>query len=294
MCGLHGNRPTGQLIPRAHPRRPAERVLRREAMSLIDTRIYLERFMKTILVTGATAGFGAAFARRFVKDGHRVIATGRREDRLAELKKELGDKVHIAKLDVTDEKAVAGFLDTLPADWREIDVLVNNAGLALGLSPAWDADLKDWDTMIATNISGLVHMTRAILPGMVARNRGTIINLGSIAGNYPYPGGHVYGATKAFVQQFSLNLRADLAGKNIRVTDIQPGLVGGSEFSAVRFGGDKEKAASVYAGTTPLMPEDIAEAASWIVALPEHMNINRIEMMPTCQASAGLAVKRSN
>jgi 3-hydroxy acid dehydrogenase / malonic semialdehyde reductase len=249
--------------------------------------------MKTILVTGATAGFGAAFARRFVKDGHRVIATGRREERLADLKQELGDKVHIAKLDVTDEKAVAGFLDTLPAAWRDIDVLVNNAGLALGLSPAWDADLKDWDTMIATNISGLVHMTRAILPGMVARNRGTIINLGSIAGNYSYPGGHVYGATKAFVQQFSLNLRADLAGKNIRVTDIQPGLVGGSEFSAVRFGGDKEKAAAVYAGTTPLMPDDIAEAASWIVALPDHVNINRIELMPTCQASAGLAVKRN-
>jgi 3-hydroxy acid dehydrogenase/malonic semialdehyde reductase len=250
--------------------------------------------MKTILVTGTTAGFGAAFARRFVKDGHRVIATGRREGRLAELKQELGDKVHIARLDVTDAKAVAGFPDTLPAGWREIDVLVNNAGLALGLSPAWEADLKDWDTVIATNVSGLVHMTRAILPGMVARNRGTIINIGSAAGNYPYPGGHVYGATKAFVQQFSLNLRADLVGKNIRVTDIQPGLVGGSEFSAVRFGGDKERAAAVYAGITPLLPDDIAEAASWIVALPEHMNINRIEMMPTCQASASLAVKRNS
>ena len=250
--------------------------------------------MKTILVTGATAGFGAAFARRFVKDGHRVIATGRREERLAELKQELGDKVHITKLDVTAATAVAGFLDTLPAGWREVDVLVNNAGLALGLSSAWEAELKDWDTVIATNVSGLVHMTRAVLPGMVARNRGTIINIGSAAGNYPYPGAHVYGATKAFVQQFSLNLRADLVGKNIRVTDIQPGLVGGSEFSTVRFGGDKEKAAAVYAGITPLQPDDIAEAASWIVALPEHMNINRIEMMPTCQASASLAVKRNS
>lgn len=250
--------------------------------------------MKTILVTGATAGFGVAFARRFIKDGHRVIATGRREDRLAELKRELGDKVHIAKLDVTDADAVAGFLDTLPADWREIDVLVNNAGLALGLGPAWDANLTDWDTMIATNISGLVHVTRAILPGMVARNRGTIINLSSSAGHFSYPGGHIYGATKAFVQHFSLNLRADLVGKNIHVTDIQPGMVGGSEFSAVRFGGDKEKAAAVYAGTNPLVPEDIAEAASWIIALPEHMNINRIEMMPTCQASAGLTVKRNS
>jgi len=248
--------------------------------------------MKTILVTGATAGFGAAFARRFIRDGHRVIATGRRVERLDTLAAELGENLLPVELDVTNARAVAGFLDTLPEAWRRIDVLVNNAGLALGLSPAWEADLADWDTMIATNISGLVHMTRAILPGMVERDDGVILNLGSVAGEYPYPGGHVYGATKAFVRQFSLNLRADLVGKNIRVTDIEPGMCGGSEFSQVRFHGDEAKAASVYAGTTPLSPEDIAEAASWIVALPKHMNINKIEMMPTCQASAALAVKR--
>jgi 3-hydroxy acid dehydrogenase/malonic semialdehyde reductase len=245
-----------------------------------------------ILITGATAGFGAAFARRFVKDGHRVIATGRRVERLEGLAKELGKAVLPVPLDVTDAKAVAGFVEALPAAWREIDVLVNNAGLALGLSPAWDADLAEWDRMVATNVTGLMHVTRAVLPGMVARNKGTILNLGSVAGTYPYPGGHVYGGTKAFVEQFSLNLRADLAGKNIRVTSIEPGLVGGSEFSKVRFGGDEKKAADVYKGTTPLSPVDIAETAAWIVGLPAHMNINRIEMMPTCQASAAFAIKR--
>jgi 3-hydroxy acid dehydrogenase/malonic semialdehyde reductase len=250
--------------------------------------------MKTILVTGATAGFGDAFARRFIRDGHRVIATGRRAERLESLRAELGDRLHIAAFDMRDAQAVAGFVAGLPEGWRDIDVLVNNAGLALGLSPAWEASLDEWDQMIDTNIRGLVHMTRAILPGMVARNNGLIINLGSIAGEYPYPGGNVYGGTKAFVRQFSLNLRADLVGLNVRVTDIEPGLVGGSEFSAVRFGGDVEKAAAVYAGTQPLMPEDIAETAAWLVSLPPHVNINAIEMMPTCQASAALAVRRKS
>lgn len=249
--------------------------------------------MKTILVTGATAGFGAAFARRFVADGHRVIATGRRTERLAGLAAELGENLLALPLDVTDSAAVAAFPSSLPEAWRQIDVLVNNAGLALGLSPAWEADLGEWDTMIATNVTGLVHMTRAILPQMVERDDGIILNLGSVAGEYPYPGGHVYGGTKAFVQQFSLNLRADLVGKNIRVTDIEPGMVGGSEFSKVRFGGDESRAASVYAGITPLSPEDIAETAAWLISLPRHMNINRIEMMPTCQATAAFAVKRS-
>lgn len=250
--------------------------------------------MKTILVTGATAGFGDAFARRFIRDGHRVIATGRRAERLESLRAEFGDQLHIAAFDMRDTQAVAGFVAGLPEGWRDIDVLVNNAGLALGLSPAWEASLDEWDQMIDTNIRGLVHMTRAVLPGMVARNEGLIINLGSIAGEYPYPGGNVYGGTKAFVRQFSLNLRADLVGLNVRVTDIEPGLVGGSEFSAVRFGGDVEKAAAVYAGTQPLMPEDIAETAAWLVSLPPHVNINAIEMMPTCQASAALAVRRKS
>jgi 3-hydroxy acid dehydrogenase/malonic semialdehyde reductase len=247
----------------------------------------------TILITGATAGFGAAFARRFVADGHRVIATGRRAERLEALAAELGDAVLPMKLDVTDAAAVAGFIETLPETWRAIDVLINNAGLALGLSPAWEAKLEDWDRMIATNVTGLMHVTRAVLPGMVERNAGTIINLGSVAGSYAYPGGHVYGASKAFVKQFSLNLRADLAGKNIRVTDLEPGLVGGSEFSTVRFAGDQAKADAVYAGTTPLNPDDIAEAAAWIVSLPPHVNINRLEMMPTCQASGPFQVKRA-
>jgi 3-hydroxy acid dehydrogenase/malonic semialdehyde reductase len=172
-------------------------------------------------------------------------------------------------------------------------VLVNNAGLALGLGPAAEANLADWDRMVATNVTGLMHMTRALLPGMVARNSGHVVNLGSIAGSYPYPGGHVYGASKAFVKQFSLNLKADLIGTNVRVTDIEPGLCGGTEFSTVRFGGDDAKAAAVYAGTTPLTAEDIAEAVSWVVHLPAHVNINRIEMMPTCQAPQAPAVKRT-
>lgn len=248
--------------------------------------------MKTILITGATAGFGAAFARRFIKDGHCVIATGRRTERLGALKKELGGDLYIAPLDVTDKDAIAGFIPSLPSAWQHIDVLVNNAGLALGLGPAWEAELTDWDTMVATNVTGLIHMTRAVLPQMVERDDGLILNLGSVAGEYPYPGGHVYGGTKAFVRQFSMNLRADLVGRNIRVTDIEPGMVDGSEFSQVRFGGDETKARSVYQGTKSLNPDDIAETASWLVSLPKYMNINRIEMMPTCQASGPFAVKR--
>jgi 3-hydroxy acid dehydrogenase/malonic semialdehyde reductase len=249
--------------------------------------------MKTILVTGATAGFGAAFARRFVRDGHRVIATGRRVERLKALADELGPALFAAPLDMTDTKAIAEFLPLLPEDWRQIDVLVNNAGLALGLGPAWESSLEDWDRMIATNVTGLVHLTRALLPQMVERNDGLILNLGSVAGDYAYPGGHVYGGTKAFVLQFSLNLRSDLAGLNVRVTNIEPGMVTGSEFSKVRFGGDDAKAATVYAGTQSLTPEDIAETAAWLVSLPPHVNIDRIELMPTCQAGGGFVVKRA-
>lgn len=248
--------------------------------------------MKTILVTGATAGFGVAFTRRFIKDGHRVIATGRRVERLEALQAELGKNLYISALDVTDKAAIAAFLPSLPPAWRHIDVLVNNAGLALGVDPAWDADLENWDRMIATNISGLVHLTHTILPQMVEHNNGLILNLGSVAGTYPYPGGHVYGGTKAFVRQFTLNLRADLVGRNIRVTNIEPGLVDGSEFSLVRFGGDAAKAAGVYAGTNALVPENIAEIAAWIVGLPDHVNINRLEVMPTCQASGNFAIQR--
>jgi len=242
-------------------------------------------------VTGASAGFGAAIARRLVRDGHRVIATARRADRLQALAAELGAALLPFPLDITDAAAVAALPASLPEAWRDVDVLINNAGLALGLSPAWEAKMSDWDTMVATNVSGVLHATRALLPGMVARDRGHVINIGSTAGTYPYPGGHVYGASKAFVAQFSLNLKADLVGTGVRVTDLEPGLVGGSEFSAVRFG-DAERAKAVYAGTTPLSPEDIAEAVSWVLHLPAHMNINRMEMMPTCQAPSPLTIKR--
>ena len=246
----------------------------------------------TVLITGASAGFGATIARRFVREGRRVIATARRADRLRGLADELGPGLLAFPLDVTNAEAVAALPASLPEAWREVDILVNNAGLALGLDPSFKAKLSDWETMLATNVAGVMRVTHALLPGMVARDRGHIVNLSSTAAIYPYPGGHIYGASKAFVTQFSLNLRADLIGTGVRVTDLEPGLVGGTEFSAVRFG-DAERARSVYAGTTPLNPDDIAEAVSWVVNLPAHVNINRHEMMPTCQASGPLAVKRT-
>ena len=245
----------------------------------------------TVLVTGATAGFGHAIATRLVQDGHRVIATGRRAERLEALKAELGDNLLPFPLDMTDRDALRALPGSLPENWRTVDVLVNNAGLALGMEPAQEAKIDNWETMIATNVSGLVEMTHALLPGMVERNSGYIIMLGSTAGLYPYTGGNVYGATKAFVRQFSQNLRTDLLGKRIRVTDIEPGLCGGSEFSSVRLK-DDDKAAAVYKDTTPLTPQDIAETVSWLVGLPWHMNVNTMEIMPVCQASGGLAVNR--
>ena len=246
----------------------------------------------TILVTGATAGFGEAMARRFVRDGHRVIAAGRRAGRLQALHQSLGERLLPLPLDVSDAAAVAALPGSLPADWQALDVLVNNAGLALGVSPAQSSSLSDWETMVATNVTGVMRMTHAVLPGMVARDRGHIVNVSSTAARYPYPGGNVYGASKAFVTHFSANLKADLVGTGVRVTDLEPGLVGGSEFSAVRFGGDAGKAAAVYAGTTPLSPEDIAEAVSWVIGLPAHVNVNRLEMMPACQGPGPLAIKR--
>ena len=245
-----------------------------------------------VLVTGASSGFGAGIARKFVQAGHRVIAAARRTDRLAALAQELGDKLLPVELDVTRQASIDAMLAALPADWQAVDVLVNNAGLALGLEPAHEAHLEDWDTMIATNCQGLVHMTRALLPRMVARGSGTVINLGSVAGSYPYPGGNVYGATKAFVDQFTLNLRADLVGTGVRATNIAPGMSGGTEFSNVRFKGDDAAAAKVYQGTTPLSSEDIAEAAYWVATLPAHVNINHIEMMPVCQGFSPFTVKR--
>lgn len=245
-----------------------------------------------VLVTGATAGFGAAMARVFVKNGHKVIAAGRRAERLEALSAELGPNLLPVKLDVTDKAAIHAALAALPAEWQEIDVLINNAGLALGVKGAQESSLEEWETMIATNCTGLVTITRALLPGMVERGRGTIINLGSVAGAYPYPGGNVYGATKAFVEQFTLNLRADLIGTGVRATNIAPGLCGGTEFSNVRLK-DDAAAAKVYEGTTPLTPDDIANTAFWIATLPQHINVNSIELMPTCQGFSPFAIKRS-
>ena len=247
-----------------------------------------------ILVTGATAGFGESITRRFVENGHKVIATGRRHERLQELKQELGDAVLTLALDVRDRAAIEKALNELPTEWRNIDVLVNNAGLALGLEPAHRASLDDWETMIDTNNKGLVYMTHAVLPGMVERNSGHIINIGSTAGRWPYAGGNVYGATKAFVRQFSLNLRADLQKTSVRVTDIEPGLVGGTEFSNVRFKGDDAKAEQAYENANALTPEDVTEAVWWVANLPKHVNINTLEMMPVSQSFAGLSVNRDS
>ncbi|WP_141329611.1 SDR family oxidoreductase [Myxococcus sp. AB025B] len=245
-----------------------------------------------VLVTGATAGFGLAIARRFIQEGARVIATGRRTELLEKVRAELGERLLPVTLDVTDREAVKRVVDGLPAGFAEVDVLVNNAGLALGLEPAQSARLEDWEVMVDTNVKGLMYCTHAVLPGMVARNRGHIVNMGSVAADYPYPGGNIYGATKAFVQQFSLNLRADLLGTAVRVTDIEPGLVGGTEFSNVRFRGDDARAASVYANTQPLTPEDIADTVHWVATRPAHVNINVMSLMPVAQAFGPLAVKR--
>jgi 3-hydroxy acid dehydrogenase/malonic semialdehyde reductase len=245
------------------------------------------------LITGASAGFGADIARALVPQGHKVIATARRLDRLEALAEELGrDNVLPVELDVTDPTAVFAAIQGLPPAWQAVDVLVNNAGLALGLEAAQDAKLDNWERMIDTNVKGLTYVTRAVLPGMVQRNRGHVVNMGSVAGNWPYFGGNVYGATKAFVRQFSLNLRADLAGTRVRVTNIEPGLVSGTEFSNVRFHGDDAKAANVYAGTTPLTSEDVAETVRWIVSLPEHFNVNTIEIMPVVQTFGGLKIQK--
>jgi 3-hydroxy acid dehydrogenase/malonic semialdehyde reductase len=245
-----------------------------------------------VFITGASSGFGAEMARTFVGHGHQVVISGRRKDRLDALAAELGDLALPLVMDVTDKASINDALSLLPQSWRQIDVLINNAGLALGTQPAHEAPLADWETMIATNCTGLVTMTRAVLPAMVERGSGLIINLGSVAGAYPYPGGNVYGATKAFVDQFTLNLRADLVGTGVRATNIAPGLCGGTEFSNVRYKGDDAAASKVYQGTVPLTAHDIAETAFWIASLPPHININIIEMMPTCQGFGPMTIKR--
>ncbi|WP_028794827.1 SDR family NAD(P)-dependent oxidoreductase [Thalassobaculum salexigens] len=238
---------------------------------------------KTVFITGATSGFGKATAKRFDAEGWQTVISGRRGERLEALKKELKNPSHSIVLDVRDKDAVLAAVDALPAAFSPIDVLVNNAGLAVGLEGADQVDLADWDLMVDTNIKGLMYCTRAILPQMVENGYGHVVNIGSIAGNWPYPGGNVYGATKAFVRQFSLNLRADLVGKNIHVTDVEPGLAE-TEFSEVRFKGDKDKAAAVYNDVDPIRPEDVADAVFWTATRPKNINVNRIEIMAGAQA----------
>lgn len=243
------------------------------------------------LVTGATAGFGTATARRLVRDGHRVVGSARRAERLEALRAELGEAFLAVPLDVTDRDAVAALPGSLPEGWREVDALVNNAGLALGLAPAQEANLDDWERMVATNVVGLMRLTHAFLPGMVARGRGHVVNIGSVAGSHPYPGGNIYGASKAFVAQFTRNLKSDLAGTGVRATVIEPGLVGGTEFSEVRFG-DPARAAKLYEGADALTAEDIAEIVAWVVELPPNVNINQVEVMPLNQGFGPTIVKR--
>lgn len=244
----------------------------------------------TVLISGATAGLGAVAARRFAKAGWQVIGTGRRADRLESLKAELGNRFHGMAFDITDESAMTAARDALPEQFRNIDVLVNNAGLALGAEPVPNTSLVEWRKMIDTNVTGLVTLTHHLLPNLIER-RGIIINVASVAASWPYPGGNVYGATKAFVRQFSLNLRADLHGKGVRVTSLEPGLCE-SEFTLVRTGGDKAAHDALYAGANPLQPDDIAETMFWIATQPSHVNINTLAIMPVSQSFAGLRIHR--
>lgn len=247
--------------------------------------------MNTILITGATSGFGRAAVERFHGAGWRVIATGRRAERLDALADALGrERLHTAAFDIRDEAAMRAALDALPDDFRGIDVLVNNAGLALGTAPAQRADLAQWKQMIDTNVTALATLTHTLLPTLIER-KGAILNVSSVAATYPYPGGNVYGGTKAFVAQFSLGLRSDLHGTGVRVTSIEPGMAE-TEFTLVRTRGDQAASDTLYQGADPIRPEDIAETLFWIATLPPHLNINRIEVMPVRQSFAGFQVAR--
>ncbi|MDN2663397.1 SDR family NAD(P)-dependent oxidoreductase [Psychromonas sp. 14N.309.X.WAT.B.A12] len=238
-----------------------------------------------VLITGATAGFGLATAKKFAQQGYPLVITGRREERLKALTEELSPltSVYYAVLDVRSSEAVAEFTSNLPDAFKQVAILVNNAGLALGAEPADQAKLSDWHTMIDTNVTGLVNVTHSFLATLKAQPSSTIINLASIAGNWAYPGSHVYGASKAFVAQFSRNLRSDFAGTGIRVTSLEPGMAE-SEFSLVRFNGDQNKYDQIYQGANAIQPEDIADIILWIAEQPAHLNINSLEVMPTSQA----------
>ncbi len=248
---------------------------------------------KTVLVTGASSGFGEACVNTYAQQGYKVVMGSRNIAKLIEIHAHLPDpgKVAFAPLDVRVKDSINHFFDALPEGFRDIDILVNNAGLALGVEPAQEADWDDWETMIDTNIKGLARITRKVLPEMVARNRGHIVNIGSMAASWAYPGGNAYGATKAFVQQFSRGLRSDVLGKQIRVTNIEPGLAN-TNFSKVRLKGDQQKADDVYENTQPLVAEDIANIVHWVTSVPAHVNINNLEVMPTCQAWGPLIINR--
>jgi serine 3-dehydrogenase len=244
----------------------------------------------TILITGATAGFGQATARRFIADGWKVVGTGRRAERLEALKIELGENFHALAFDITDAEAISAQLASLPPEFSKIDVLLNNAGLALGTTSADQASIDQWHTMINTNITGLVNITHQLLPTLIEQ-RGIVINLSSVAASWPYSGGNVYAGTKAFVRQFSLGLRSDMHGKGVRVTSIEPGMCE-TEFTIVRNGGNIEASNNLYRGVNPILPEDIANTVQWIANQPKHININSIEMMPVNQSFAGFQVHR--
>ena len=246
-----------------------------------------------VLITGATSGFGMSCAELFSKKGYKTILIGRRKERLLKLSKKLGVKKNLPiQLDVRNKEEVFQTIDKLPNDFKKISILINNAGLAWGLEPAHKVDIKKWETMIDTNCKGLVYMTRAVLPGLIKRNKGHIVNMGSVAGSYPYEGGNVYGATKAFVKQFSLGLKSDLLGTKVKITNIEPGMAD-TEFSLIRFSGNKKKAKNVYKNMTPLNGNDIAETIFWSVNRPAHVNINRIELMPLQQGFNFFSVSRT-
>ena len=247
-----------------------------------------------VLITGASAGFGKALAERLVANGHRVIGCARRLDKLNALADTLGEAFLPVVMDVSDTATIPQIIADLPDKFKQIDVLVNNAGLALGTEPAQNASLDDWMRMTDTNIKGLMALTHAVLPAMVARDSGYIINVGSIAGSWPYFGGNVYGATKAFVKQFSLNLRADLIGTQVRVTNLEPGNVAGTEFSNVRFHGDDDKAAKVYDGFKTMTGDDIGDILLWLIESPAHINVNRLEVMPVAQTYNGLTIAKQD
>jgi NADP-dependent 3-hydroxy acid dehydrogenase YdfG len=247
-----------------------------------------------VIITGASAGIGAATAERFAKEGFRLALLARRKERLEQMQKDLNTDTFIYELDIRSSKAVVTTFQKIEKEHGIAEILINNAGLGFGLDPAYEGNVDEWDQCIQTNINGLLYCTRAILPAMVKQNKGHIINLGSVAARYPYPGGNVYGGTKAFIRQFSLNLRADLLGTNVRVSCVEPGLVGDTEFSVVRFRGDKEKAAKPYKNTIPLVPSDVAEVIYFCHALPPHVNINMVEMMSVAQAFSPTAIYRSS